>query len=170
MNKAFENLIAKKEESNTSKKKLSPFDYSAKIYDIIESERELSNLDNLIEELFSEADDSTINFVGWILNHNLVYNQFMRNSAELFFSVNAFMPGIDYIKFYILFAIKNKIKFPKYMRWYKIGIGNDPKKYNDILKEDFNMNDEEIENFVSYLTSIGSSLREFCLNLQYIEE
>lgn len=94
----------------------------------------------------------------------------MRNSAELFFSVNAFMPGIDYIKFYILFAIKNKIKFPKYMRWYKIGIGNDPKKYNDILKEDFNMNDEEIENFVSYLTSIGSSLREFCLNLQYIEE
>lgn len=153
-----------KEESK--KKKDSSFDNIFKIFSII-NERNL-NWKKELDNLFKNYEDSDFSFITWAINHYLVYNKFLRDNAELFFNTKDFLKDKKYTYFFVDFCIKNKIKFPKYMQWYKSDTNNDPKKFMDFFKETFKLKDEEIEEFLNYMTNKGISFREICLNLNYL--
>ncbi len=152
-----------------TKKKLGPFDYIRKIYDIIRTNNSLEDIDDLLDYEFRELEDNDFYFISWTLNHNLLYNEFTRKNIELFTIVNTFLTPREYVYFYVKFMIQNKIKFPSFMGWYKASITSDDKKYIETLKEQCDLNEEEMLDLINYFREKGISIRELCINLNYIK-
>lgn len=162
--------FAVKEESVISEnkvKKLGPFDHMRKIYDIIRTTK-LDSVDSALDSQFKELEDGEFYFIAWTLNHNLLYNKFTRKNFEMLTLVNTFVSPKEYIYFYVKFMIQNGIKFPPFMAWYKAGIGFDDKKYVELLKEEYSLDEDELLEMVSYFKERGISIRELCLNLKYL--
>ena len=152
-----------------TKKKLGPFDYIRKIYDIIRTNNSSEDVDALLDHEFRELEDGDFYFISWALNHNLLYNKFTRKNVEMFTIVNTFLTPREYIYFYVKFMIQNKIKFPFFMAWYKASISSDDKKYIETLKEQYGLDEEELLEFIDYFREKDISVRELCINLNYIE-
>ena len=161
---AIKNKIEKISEKE--KKTKSPFDKIFTVFSIINTKDK--NFNESLDALFKEYEEGDFSFITWAINHYLVYNKFLRDNAELFFNTKDFLKDKKYTYFFVDFCIKNKIKFPKYMQWYKSDTNNDPKKFMDFFKETFKLKDEEIEEFLNYMTNKGISFREICLNLNYL--
>ena len=162
--------VINKVEKPESKEYVKPnaFDYIHKIYDLIRI-CNISDIDDKLDELFKGLEDGDFYFISWALNHNLVYNKFTRKNIELFTIVNTFLNSREYVYFYTKFMIQNKIKFPGFMAWYKAGIGLEDKKYVDIIKETYKIEDVELADMVDFLKQNGISIRDFCLNMNYLE-
>lgn len=122
------------------------------------------NLDNL----FVGYEDGDFGFITWALNHYLVYNKFMRDNLVLFFTTHAFLKDRKYVYFFVEYCIKNNLKFPKFMKWYKADINNDPKRFLENFKSNSKLKDSDLQEFIDYMSSKGYSLRELNLNLEYI--
>lgn len=152
-----------------TRKKIGPFDHIRKIYDIIRTNDLLDDVDELLDEQFKELEDGDFYFISWALNHNLLYNKFTRKNVEMFTIVNTFLTPREYIYFYVKFMIQNKIKFPFFMAWYKASIYSEDKKYIENLKEQYDLDDEELATLIDYFREKDISIRELCINLNYIE-
>ena len=134
------------------------------IYDIIKS-RNLNYREEL-DDVLKNIDSSKYSFVVWVLNHNLVYNKFTRENLELFTLVsNTFLNSEEYIRFYVDYMVKSDIQFPKFMPWYKMGVEQEDKKYKELIKEKFELNDEELDDVLEYLKTGSISIRDVCLSL-----
>lgn len=172
----FKSLVKSKEvnDKNESKSKYNPskynpFDIIYKIYDIINKAPD--DYKKQLDDLLRNVDKSNFNFLVWVLNHYLVYNKFTREYLELFtLTSNTFLSPEEYIYFYVSFMIKNEVKFPKYMSWYKFGIHQEDKHFRDIIKSLGIEDDEEIDDLFNYLKNKNISAREICLNLVYTEQ
>jgi len=140
------------------------FKYIWDIYDIIR-EGSLDYKEKL-NNVLKNVDQSSYGFIVWVLNHNLIYNKFTRDHLELFTLVsNTFLSNEEYIYFYVDYMIKSDIEFPKFMPWYKVSIEQEDKRYKEIVKEEFNLNDDELDDVLEYLRNKDISIRELCLNL-----
>ena len=140
------------------------FKYIWDIYDIIR-EGSLDYKEKL-NNVLKNVDQSSYGFIVWVLNHNLIYNKFTRDHLELFTLVsNTFLSNEEYIYFYVDYMIKSDIEFPKFMPWYKVSIEQEDKRYKEIVKEEFNLNDDELADVLEYLRNKDISIRELCLNL-----
>ena len=140
------------------------FKYVWGIYDVIRS-RNPSYREEL-DGILKNVDPSKYGFLVWVLNHNLVYNKFTRENLELFTLVsNTFLTSEEYVRFYVDYMVKSGIKFPKFMPWYKLGIEQEDKKYKEIIKEEFKLNDDELEDALEYLRNENISIRDICLSL-----
>lgn len=140
------------------------FKYIWDIYDIIRE----GGLDykEKLNNVLKNIDQSKYGFIVWVLNHCLVYNKFTRDNLELFTLVsNTFLSNEEYIYFYVDYMIKNNVQFPKFMPWYKLGIEQEDKKYKEIIKEEFKLNDDELEDALEYLRNENVSIRDICLSI-----
>ena len=145
-------------------KDTSIFEYIWNIYDIIRN-KDL-NYKEKLDDILKNINQSSYGFIVWVLNHCLVYNKFTRDNLELFTLVsNTFLSNEEYIYFYVDYMIKNNVQFPKFMPWYKLGIEQEDKKYKELIKEEFNLNDDELDDVLEYLRNRDISIRELCLNL-----
>ena len=157
-------------ENNASLNKREPskndniFKYIWDIYDIIREGG--SDYRKKLDNVLKNIDQSKYGFIVWVLNHNLIYNKFTRDHLELFTLVsNTFLSNEEYIYFYVDYMIKSDIEFPKFMPWYKVSIEQEDKRYKEIVKEEFNLNDDELDDVLEYLRNRDISIRELCLNL-----
>ena len=145
-------------------KDTSIFEYIWNIYDIIRN-KDL-NYKEKLDDILKNINQSSYGFIVWVLNHNLIYNKFTRDHLELFTLVsNTFLSNEEYIYFYVDYMIKSDIKFPKFMPWYKLGIEQEDKKYKEIIKEEFDLDDDELEDALEYLRNENVSIRDVCLSL-----
>jgi len=105
----------------------------------------------------------------WAMNHYLFYNSFTRENFDMIMT-NTFLEPREYIYFYVQFMIDNKIKFPRFMIWYKLGVSGEDKKYLEIVKEVAEISDEEeLEDFISYFREKNITVRDLCINSEYIK-
>jgi len=149
-------------------KKKSPFDGIYKLYELIN--RRDPDHKNKIFLILKEYENDDLNFFMWAMNHYLFYNSFTRENFDMIMT-NTFLEPREYIYFYVQFMIDNKIKFPKFMSWYKLGVSGEDKKYLEIVKEILEIeNEEELESFVSYFREKNITVRDLCINLEYISE
>lgn len=148
------------------KKKENVFYYLKGIYKIIDNQTE--DTKSALDILFADMDESEYYFLSWALNHYLFYNSFCRKNIEMFVTVNYWIRAKEYIYFYTKYMADNKVKFPRFMFWYKLNIDNGDKKYNDILKNEYDLSDDDIQSVTEYMKD-RMSLREMCINLKYSE-
>jgi hypothetical protein len=157
-----EDIIVKEE-----KKKPTVFYYIKEIYNIINNR--VTDTNTALDDLLSDMDENEYYFLAWALNHYLVYNDFTRKNIEMFVTTNYWLKPKEYVYFYVKFMSDNGVRFPKYMSWYKLNIDSGDKKYHDILKDEYDLEDEDIENLTNYMKN-NMSLREICINLQYVDK
>lgn len=150
------------------KKKGGPFDIVFKIFSLINEKNASWNKE--LNILFKEYEEGDYGFISWVINHYLAYNKFLRENMELFFTTQAFLGNQKYIYFFVRYCITNKLKFPKFMQWYKCDISNDPKRFSDNLKEVSKLKEDDMKEFISIMSQRGFSLREINLNLQNLIE
>ena len=141
-----------------------PWYYISKIYDIIDKKDR--NHKESLDNLFKKIDESEFYFITWVLNHNLAYHSNLRNYAEAFTALLIFYTRREYVYFYVWYMIKNNVKFPKFMPWYKFNIGNEDKDYKAFLADNYNIIDEELEQLCDYCSEKSMSLKDICINLQ----
>jgi uncharacterized tellurite resistance protein B-like protein len=51
------------------------------------------------------------------------------------------------------------------MPWYKLGIEQEDKKYKELIKEEFDLDDDELEDALEYLRNENVSIRDICLSI-----
>ncbi len=140
------------------------FKYIWGIYDVIRSGN--PSYREELDGVLGSVDPSKYGFIVWVLNHNLVYNKFTRENLELFTLVsNTFLNSEEYVRFCVDYMVKSGIKFPKFMPWHKIGVEQEDKRYKELIKEKFELNDDELEDVLEYLKGDGISIRDVCLSL-----
>lgn len=167
---SFFDFAVKKQSINIETKedkKKSPFDYVFKIFDII-NKTDKNHKDKL-DLLFKETNDNEFGFLSWAINHYIVYNKHIREFMEFFFNSLAFLGEKEYIYFFVKYCVESNIKFPKYMYWYKSDINNAPKRYKEKLKEFSKLKDEDLQEFIDYMSLKGISLRETVVNLEAVD-
>lgn len=149
-------------------KKKSPFDGIYKLYELI-NKRDPKYKDK-ISLILKDYEDGDLNFFMWAMNHYLFYNTFTRENFDMIMT-NTFLEPREYIYFYVQFMIDNKIKFPRFMIWYKLGVSGEDKKYLEIVKEMSEISDEEeLEDFISYFREKNTTVRDLCINSEYIRQ
>lgn len=146
------------------KQKKSPFEYTNSIYDIIRN-RYKDHAERL-DKLFVEMQDSEFGFICWILNHNLVYSNQLRDFVDLFTGLLTIFSQRDYVYWYVKYMIDNKISFPKFMVWYKLDIDNEDRKFVEFLKDNYQMDADEIKELTTYCNEKCMSIKDICLNIQ----
>ena len=164
----FSFALREKNTSNLSEKPTAKddniFEYMWKIYDVVNGKT--LNYRKDLDDILKNIDPSKYGFVVWVLNHNLVYNKFTREHLELFTLVSStLLPSEEYIRFYVDYMVKSGVRFPKFLPWYKIGVEQEDKKYKELIKEEFSLDDVGLEDALEYLRNQGISIRELCLNL-----
>lgn len=163
---AIKNKIEKISEKE--KKTKSPFDKIFSVFNIINTKDK--NFNESLDTLFKEYEEGDFSFITWAINHYLAYNNFLRENVELFLNVKEFLKDKKYVYFFVEYCIKNNIKFPKFMQWYKSDINNEIKTYSEFLIDKYKLKEEELKEFLDYMSNKGISLKEICLNLNFINE
>ena len=163
---AIKNKIEKISEKE--KKTKSPFDKIFSVFNIINTKDK--NFNESLDTLFKEYEEGDFSFITWAINHYLAYNNFLRDNVELFLNVKEFLKDKKYVYFFVEYCIKNNINFPKFMQWYKSDINNEIKTYSEFLIDKYKLKEEELKEFLDYMSNKGISLKEICLNLNFINE
>ena len=140
--------------------------YIKELYSIISDSNE-NNIKSNISKFLAELPENEYGFICWAINHYLIYNDFTKDNIDLFTTTSYWLRGRDYIEWYMYFMNKNKVKFPKFMSWYRMDINGGEKKYITILKELYKLSDDDIVELSEYCNSKGLSLREVCIDLNY---
>ena len=146
----------------------SPFEYTNIIYTLINNKDK--EYDNKLNNLFRNIEDSDLSFVVWILNHYLAYNNITRQNPDMFTGMFILMSPKEYILYYTRFMIYNNITFPKFMSWYKFDIDINHKKCSSFIKDNLNIDDDELEELLDYCNEKQISIKDICYNINSINE
>lgn len=150
------------------KKAKSVFDYVKDIYNIIKNKP--TNYIYKLDDIYNTLPENEYGFVVWTLNHNLAYApKAIRENIDWFTGIPILLGYKKYVYWYVKFFMDAGIKFPEWMTFYKLGIGNNSKAYKQYLKDE-GLDDNEINDLCDYYGEITLSVKDLVSNIEKIKE